>query len=178
MSNQPPTVRYSIVDPVTKTPLPEPSAPDRLQRAVKYLTWGIVSLCLALWAVIGFIFWIPLLLRSMLHFSGALIQSMLQDARPVEAGRVLRGTVDFYRRGFVVAITAVFGDAPSPTEPVRPLNAWRFLLEVMWAAAVWYVILLAVGIIDTSPGELWTAVASYPWLERMDAIGDAIGRLF
>lgn len=178
MSNQPPIVRYSIVDPATKMPLAEPSAPDRLQRAVKYLTWGILSICLAMWAVIGFIFWIPLLLRSMLHFSGELIQSMLQDARPIEAGRVLRATVDFYRRGFVVAITAVFGDAPSPTKPVRSLNAWRFLLEVMWAAAVWYVILLGLRIIDTTPGALWTTVASYPWLERMDAIGDAIGRLF
>lgn len=178
MSNQPPIVRYSVVDPVTETSQAEPSAPDRLQRAVKHLTWGIVSVCLGLWAVIGFIFWIPLLLRSMLHFSGALIQSMLQDARPVEAGRVLRETVDFYRRGFVVAITAVFGDAPSPTKPVRPLNAWRFILEVMWAAAVWYVILLALGTIDTTPGDLWTAVASYPWLERMNAIGDGFGRLF
>ena len=173
MPDQPPLVRYSILDPETRAPL-ETTAPKgpqgTIERAVRILTWAILSVCLALWGVVGFLFWIPLLLRSILQFSLALIQSMLQGARPLEAGRILFETVDFYRRGFLVAIEAVFGRLPNPENSQPPMPAGRFVVEIGWALLVWYAVLLMTGVVETSPGDLWRGVVEYPW-------GDTLGRL-
>lgn len=137
-----------------------------LDRAVRYLTWGILSVCLALWAVVGFVFWIPLLLRSMIQFSFALSQSMLQGTRPDEAGRILRETVGFYRRGFTVAVNAVFG-APPKKKPATTthLTLKQFVFELAWAALVWYGILFFLGAIQTSPVDMWNATTALPWGE-------------
>jgi hypothetical protein len=148
----------------------------RLDQGVRYLTWGILSVCLALWAVIGFIFWVPLLFRSMIHFSLALSQSMLQGTKPVEAGRVLRETVDFYRRGFTVAIAAVFR-RPSVAEKAqkaKPLSARRWMFEITWTVLFWYLVLLGVGVIETSPVDLWNAVTALPWSEWWQATTDTV----
>jgi len=151
-------------------------------RAVRYLTWGILSVCLALWAVIGFIFWVPLLLRSMIHFSLALSQSMLQGSRPDEAGRILRETVGFYRRGFTVAIAAVFGRAPvQKVQKGRSpgLSAKRLVFEVLWAALFWYAALYLMGFIATSPADAWNALIGLPcaewWQSTMAWVSDLFG---
>ncbi|HSM05121.1 MAG TPA: hypothetical protein VK858_10855 [Longimicrobiales bacterium] len=148
----------------------------RVDRGVRYLTWGILSVCLALWAVIGFIFWVPLLLRSMIHFSLALSQSMLQGTRPVEAGRVLRETVDFYRRGFTVAIAAVFR-RPSMTEKqvkTKGLTPRRWLFEITWTALFWYLALLGLGVVETSPVDAWNALVALPWGEWWQSLTDTV----
>ena len=170
MPDQPAIKRYSIIDPETKRPLDERAPEGRIQTAVRILTWAILSVCLALWAVLGFLFWIPLLLRSMLQFSVALIDSMLQGTRPVEAGRVLLETVDFYRRGFLVAIGAVFGDLPEPERSQRPLQGSRIVTEIGWALLVWYAVLLVTGVVETTPADLWRGVAEYPWRETIDGL--------
>ena len=52
---------------------PEPEAePSRFDEWSRRLTWAILSVCLAVWAVFGFILWVPLLLRSMVHFTFSL----------------------------------------------------------------------------------------------------------
>ena len=167
---QPSIRRYSIIDPETASPIEEGPPKGRVHEAVRILTWAILAVCLALWAVVGFLFWVPLLLRSMLEFTLALIQSMLQGARPVQAGRVLRETVDFYRRGFLVAIEAVFGKLPESARSQHPMSGGRVVMEIGWALLVWYAVLLMVGAVETTPADLWRAAAQYPWKETLDGL--------
>jgi hypothetical protein len=138
----------------------------------RYLTWSILSVCLGLWAVIGFIFWVPLLLRSMLQFSFALSQSMLNGKEPVESGRILRDTVSFYRRGFTVAIEAVFREnreedhrPAHAKEREEPLSVRHYLREVGWAIVFWYVIFFVTGAVEASPVDGWIALATMPWAD-------------
>lgn len=158
----------------------EPEEEGRLDRGIRYLTWGILAICLALWAVVGFILWVPLLLRSMLHFSFALSQSMLQGAEPVEAGRVLRETVAFYRRGFTVAIDAVFGESPRKKEREREvgLSPRRLLFEVLWAVVVWYLVLLVLGFVEASPLDGWNALLTLPWADLWGSLVEGVSDLF
>ena len=150
-----------------------------LDKGVRYLTWGILSVCLALWAVVGFVFWVPLLLRSMLQFSLALSQSMLQGTRPDEAGRILRETVGFYRRGFTVAVNAVFGPPPAKKQAVKTrLSAKEVVFEFAWAALVWYGILLAFGFIQTTPVDIWNATMALPWGEWWQGLEDTVSGWF
>ena len=184
MTDEAPTQRYRTMDPSEvaegasfaeqeETPSGRP-----LDRAVRYLTWGILGACLAVWAVIGFLLWVPLMLRSMLRFSVSLAESMLQGAKPAEAGRILRETVEFYRRGFTVAIDAVFGPPPKKQETESRLTLKRILLEILWAAVVWYVILYAVGFAELSPVDVWNAIVAYPWGEAIQSTVDWITGLF
>ncbi|HSG48893.1 MAG TPA: hypothetical protein VLA43_13825 [Longimicrobiales bacterium] len=148
-----------------------------LDRAVRYLTWGILAVCLALWAVVGFIFWIPLVLRSILHFSFALSQSMLQGTEPVEAGRVLRETVGFYRRGFTVAIDAVFGTPKKKQQPAVRLSLRHLLNEMLWATVIWYLFLYLVGFAELSPVGIFNAVVEFPWGEMLGSFLEGVGGL-
>lgn len=186
MSDQPTVARYSLVDAVSEAPessvrsSPTASvAPSERSSAeeggwVHRLTVGILAVCLGLWALIGFFFWVPVLVRSMLRFSVALIQSMLEGTAPFESGRVLRESVDFYRRGFAVAIGAVLGDLPDGQRHGSKVGTRRFLKEIAWALVVWYVLLLAVGVVEFSPLDLWRFVVGYPWFDRAMAVGEAI----
>jgi len=148
-----------------------------LDRAVGYLTWGILAVCLALWAVVGFIFWIPLVLRSILHFSFVLSQSMLQGTEPVEAGRVLRETVAFYRRGFTVAIDAVFGAPKKKQQPAVRLSLRHLLNEMLWATVFWYLVLYLVGFAEISPVDMFNAVVQFPWGELWGSFLESVGAL-
>lgn len=161
MTSQPPAVTYrSAAEPEEERSSPPRTTPSA--RVLTALTWGILFLVLVVWAVVGAIFWIPLLIRAMLRFSINLIEASFEGRRPTSAARVLKDAVSFYRRGFVVAVEVVVGDL---TEEDRGQDTMenRLLLEVLWAILVWYFILLAFGWIQASPLDLWDWFTSIPW---------------
>jgi hypothetical protein len=142
----------------------------RRDRFMRYLTWSILSICLALWAVVGFVFWVPLLLSSMIRFSLSLSRSMLSGAEPTEAGMILRNTVSFYRRGFTVAIDAVFGDPAEKAKKKVTKNSAKtarlsrhLFFEVLWAFVFWYLVLYFAGAVQSSPLDGWVALFEFPW---------------
>ena len=132
-------------------------------------TWSILSVCLAVWAVVGFVFWVPFLLRSMLRFTFALSGSMLTGEQPVEAGRILRETVSFYRRGFTVAIEAVFGadqsqSASAASQKKRARVSPRyFVFEALGAFVFWYLVLLFGEVVEASPVDGWIGLVQLDW---------------
>ena len=152
----------------------EPTASEKwaaqgpTEKVMNGLTWAILIICLAIWAVIGAVFWIPLILRTMVRFSAAMAPAMLADKKPIRAAQMLRGAVSFYRRGFEVAIDVV------AHEPKRGrvekgedggLSLMQFLNEFAWAAMIWYGILLFFGAIDLTPIDMWYWVAGIQWSE-------------
>lgn len=127
-----------------------------MDSAVHLLTWVVLAVCLGLWAVVGFVLWVPLLVRAILSFSLSLSQSMLVGDRPYEAGRILMDSVGFYRRGFSVAVSSIRGRASDEERPTsQGLSAPDLAFEIIWAGVVWYVILSSLGIIPLSPVDLW-----------------------
>lgn len=184
MSNEIPEQRYRVMEPSEIVEgrvfdeTPERPSGRPLDRAIRYLTWGILGICLAVWGVLGFILWVPLMLRSMLKFSVSLAESMLQGSKPTEAGRILRETVEFYRRGFTVAIDAVFGPPPKKREQEVPLTTRRILLEILWASVAWYLILLILGFVEYSPVDAWNAAVAYPWGDAWSSTVDWVSGLF
>lgn len=138
---------------------------SKTEKVLNGITWGILSVVLALWAVVGALFWIPLLIRAMLRFSISLIEASFEGQKPVEAARVLKNAVSFYRRGFVVAVEAVTGKGTDERES-GPTTENRLLMEVLWALLVWYFIALFLGWIQASPVDLWDWLVSIPWGEH------------
>jgi len=188
-----PINRYSLVDPIDGSRLEEaspqakekPADDDLAGQLIRWLTLGILGVCLAIWAVVGAVFWIPLIVRSTLRFSFALIQSMLAGEGPEKAGAILRRSVDFYRRGFIVATEAVLGDASTVgrrrSKSDAKLGSGRIATELVWVVGVWYLILWLVGAVDSSPADLVRGFFELPWgavfgsvVEGVQGVLDAI----
>lgn len=140
---------------------PDAARDGPVDSALHYLTRAVLGVCLVLWAILGFALWVPLLIRAIISFSLSLSQSMLAGSRPDAAGRILYDAVGFYRRGFTVAIDSFLG-GPSTEGPQarHRLSFVDFAFEIVWATLVWYVLLAAVGIVETSPVDLWYAAVA------------------
>jgi len=179
MASDPPTLSY-------RSPREEsdevPTSPyvEATNRFFQGLTWAILAIVLLFWAVFGAIFWIPLLLRAMLRFSISLIEGMFEGRKPTESARILRNAVDFYRRGFIVAVEVVTREevAEEHQEKGEPARENRLLLEVLWAILVWYFLFLWFGWIQSSPVDLWNWFWSVPWGDALLGFGDWVMGLF
>jgi hypothetical protein len=180
MSSDPPTLLYrgggegKESDPTGQEERKEAPRPyvEVARQVLSVLTWIVLFVVLLIWAVVGAVFWIPLILRALIRFSISLIEAMFEGHKPATAARILRDAVSFYRRGFVVAIEAVTGTEISDKDE-GPVTQNRLLMEFLWALLVWYFIALLFGWIQASPLDLLDWFLSVPWA---DHIRDLIDR--
>jgi hypothetical protein len=141
------------------------------------LQWVGLGISLLMWGVIGFLLWIPLLVRATFSFSVSLVHATLTTQTADRAGMVLKDAINFYRRGFMVAIDAVHGTAkanPDDLPMERGVSFGSAINELVWALVSWYSLLLFVGIVETSPLDLWRVIASQPWLGMLNVIADSL----
>jgi hypothetical protein len=156
---------------------PSPVA-EVTNKVFKVLVWVVLGVALLIWAVVGAIFWVPLMIRALLRFSMSLAESMFEGHKPVRAAKTLLDAVNFYRRGFIVAIELVTREQISEDEE-GPVKERRLLTELLWAVFVWYFIFLMFGAIQTSPLDLLDWFLSIPWAEHLRDLwtGLTAGRL-
>jgi hypothetical protein len=141
-----------------------------VNKAFAGVTWAILAIVLVVWAVVGAVFWIPLMLRTVLQFSLSHLKSVFVGKRPEGAARALQSAVSFYRRGFVVAFEVIMREEIDGNAK-HPETGNLLLLELLWAVPVWYLILFGVGVIQASPVDLWNGFGSIQW-------GQLLGSLF
>jgi hypothetical protein len=159
---------------LTTGPGRERKLAESVTRILASVRWAVLVVVLAVWAVVGVVFWIPLVLRALMRFLVSLLEAMFENQRPLEAARVLRNAVDFYRRGFVTAVELVTGeDLEGGRE--GPMLRNRLLLEFLWALAVWYFVFFFFGWIKASPIDLIGWFFSIPWGEHFRDLFALIG---
>jgi hypothetical protein len=152
---------------------PEESHVEELSRT---LIWMGLGISLLMWAVFGFILWIPLMVRATFSFSVSLVHATLTTQTAERAGLVLKDAINFYRRGFLVAIDAIQGNVTADPDEVpreRGLSASFTLNQLAWAVVAWYFMLLFVGIVETSPLDMWRAIAAVPWMGMLEVSADS-----
>lgn len=151
----------------------EPTAAGPGERVQKLLTWTILAICLLVWAVVGALFWIPLLLRRILTYSVSLLFSMLGEREPHRAARKLRSAVRFYPRGFKVTTEMVTREPtrPSSTVSLEEERTRRMGLigDLLWTLLAWYAVLFVTGVVHGTPLDLWQWLVALPWQERVSA---------
>lgn len=157
-----------------------PDVPPGLgAKVMRLLTWLILVLLLLGWAVVGAVFWLPLVLRTMFGFSVALIQATMEGSKPTAAARMLKDAVGFYRRGFVVAVEAVMG--PEDEEDQRRgggVDGRRLVKELAWASLAWYAVFLLAGVDLPTPIELFNGFVGLPWGDWVQGVGGWLDGLF
>lgn len=165
-----PTIRYrGVPEPVIVDEAAAPVTPDTRPAVLVWLSWGVFAVVVAVWAVVGFLVWVPLLIREMLRFSGALVGATLDGEPPAHAAATLQAAVDFYRRGFVMASDAVHGRIAEPTGRSRPRSR-PLARDVTWAVVVWYAVLAVFGVV-WSPLEIVRWAWALPWSSWAVGVG-------
>jgi hypothetical protein len=153
------------------------------EQAMKGLRWAILMICLGVWAVVGALFWIPLLFRRVVTYSAALVPAMLADKKPHHAAKSLREAMNFYRRGFQVTTEVIKGEPdrserPGPAAEDTTLHGMALLNELAWVVVIWYAVLYFIGAIDTSPLDMWRWLAGISWTDSVfRPINDAMKSL-
>ncbi len=106
---------------------------------VRYVVLGTT---IAIWTVLGFLCWVPLLVRMTASFSVAILYCTLTNADSSYLRDPLDGAITFYSRGFSMIITIL-----SPNREDLPIGSRfefqgeRVLLEIAWAVVFWASIL-------------------------------------
>jgi hypothetical protein len=162
----------SAPPPPPQAAAPAPADDGLAARILNGLTLGILAICLGIWAIVGAVFWIPLLIRTMVLFSVALIQATLDGKQPAAAAQTLREAVTFYRRGFIVTRSAVMGEPSSQPPAAAAIDVGRLMRELVWAAVIWWLVLAILGF-AWSPTEIWTWLVSGPIGTTFGRLGDA-----
>jgi hypothetical protein len=141
---------------------------------LRALTWLIVATAMLVWLAIGFVFWIPLLVRAGIGFSVEVVNATLTGRSAVGAGIMLRRAVGFYRSGFVTAIEAiqepqadrVRGErwrSDGPEDGDVAISPRGFLNEVGWTILIWYLIACGLGWTDWTPMRAVSELFSIEW---------------
>lgn len=100
----------------------------------------VLLVALAVWAVVGFIFWIPLLIRATSVFSTSLVHSAITNQKPSNLGAGLEAAAGFYFNGFKSAFSTFSGDSNQTTSN-KEIRLGAMFLEILWAAFSWVLIL-------------------------------------
>lgn len=168
--NYNPTVDYRSDR--TENAHPSDAGNQPRSRITELATRGALAVAVAVWAVVGFLIWVPLLLRRIVTFVAELTYVALTDGDPRPAAERLRSAASFYRRGFVTAVESVLDsddgarDGPVRSEVSHDSSAARPILqELAWSLVVWYPVLLWMGIAELTPSDLWNAATAVPWQE-------------
>lgn len=116
----------------------------------------VQTAALFLWIPFGFVFWLPFLLRRTVAYVFAVLYAGLTGGDTERAERRWEQAVGFYQFGFRRIVHAFGPEDTSPEPPGREGREAedglrRFLMEVVWAAAVWGAILWLVGIWPDAP---------------------------
>lgn len=130
------------------------------------LVYVVLVVTLGVWAVVGFIFWIPMLVRTTTSFSSVLLYATLFGKDPSDFGRPLVFATTFYIAGFKNIMNALLQtDRRSSAGGFSAFQWGRYLLEICWAGVFWYFLLyslFSLGYVQWLPEMLsqWIARVS------------------
>lgn len=127
-----------------------PSTGDRFEYYLTEIVYGaILGVTVALWAVLGFVIWVPLLVRGTTLFAATVLYvSLIRDyERLALARQSVHFAVRFYARGFehFFMFYRLRQEPESPVgllEPLAVLTRRDLLIQGAWVASVWVVAVL------------------------------------
>jgi hypothetical protein len=95
---------------------------------------------LAIWAIIGFLFWVPFLARAIAVFSSSVLYYTMTNRDASHLAPYLETAINFYSRGFKL-IMSTFSNLESPqgtrATDLLPFQAARVMVEFLSAFLFW-----------------------------------------
>ena len=135
--------------------------------ALGYLIIGIrhlvLGISIVIWSIVGFIFWVPMLLFSILHFSALILYATLTVANPSHLASRLEHAVRFYVDGFKIIIEAVCrtDNTLAPTVELH-IDRTQLAKHIFVTLGFWLVVVLVVLL----------SVGTFQWSELYSVLMD------
>lgn len=123
------------------------------KRFIRLVRIAVGIIVLAIWAVIGFVFWIPLLARATAYFSGTVIYSAITEGSADASSRQLEKAIKFYTYGYKMVFDYLLHDKEDmdyKKDRTSTSLDWqdilwrlsRISIESIYAVAFWYITIL------------------------------------
>jgi hypothetical protein len=104
---------------------------------IRIVTYCVVWL---LWAVIGFICWVPLLVRATASVAAGILYCTITESDPTPLKNSFETAVTFYPRGFEMinrVLASNYRGAPIKSSSTVGEKWWRVTLEILWTVIFW-----------------------------------------
>jgi hypothetical protein len=105
----------------------------------------ILLVVLSVWAVVGFIFWIPILFRATTVFSALVVHAAFTKQDPYSMRHTLETACGFYFRGFRSAFDVIFNPDDKSNAPPIKLHLGLVIFETFWTLLFWVVFILFIS---------------------------------
>lgn len=136
----------------------DPSVADRFAHYLIESVYAVIlGITVAAWTVLGFVVWVPLLVRNTLLLTATVFYvSLFRDPARLAHARARVGfATRFYGRGFehFLAFYRQRGEQETPVGLFEPLTAMTrrdVLVECSWVASVWLVTGLSVNAVAST----------------------------
>jgi hypothetical protein len=118
-----------------------------------------LAVSLVIWAIVGFLFWIPMLVYSIVQFSAMIVYATITDADPNSLATRLERAVRFYLEGFRNVIKAIYRrktDGPATTD-VR-VEITKIIVHVIGTVLFWLAVTALI---------LWGTGALSQWFSEL-----------
>ena len=102
----------------------------------------LLAVVLSIWAVIGFLFWVPLIVRATVGFCITATYANLVAPNAGVPNQRLQHAALFYVNGFRSIARGVLQPHASEPSLIPTFRSGRFLAEALWALFFWWVSLL------------------------------------
>jgi hypothetical protein len=121
--------------------------------------WLMFVVVATTWAVVGFLLWIPLLVRVTTVFSAMVVHATITGQKPDALHSYLETASRFYSDGFRIAFEVVHKPANKEPQPLV-IRLSRVFGECMWTVTFW--ILLLTIFYPSLVVSLWMAILAAP----------------
>lgn len=126
----------------------------------------VLVVSLLVWAIIGLIFWIPLLLRTTIMLLAVIFHAAITRQDPFMMMNSLEAAASFYFNGFKNAINTIKNEAPDSAATIK-IKFSVIVIEILWTALMWLVILILFHFIPAVSFLEWTLLTTAEELEPM-----------
>lgn len=111
-----------------------------MELTVAVMTFIIFIVSMVAWALIGLVFWIPILTRATTVFSGMILYATLTGQKADALRDYLRLASGFYANGFRITTEALYPPKGSASPSEIEFHLGRFIVELLWTSAFWFVV--------------------------------------
>lgn len=114
----------------------------------------VLAVSLSIWAVVGFLFWIPMLVHAIVQFSALIVYATITDADPSTLATNLERAVRFYLEGFRKVVRAIYRRTTVGQSNISwNVDTKVMLVHVVGTLIFWVVIVVTVTCaVDSSFG--------------------------
>ncbi len=109
------------------------------------IRYALLTIVLAVWSVVGFVFWIPLIVRATAAFCVTAVYANLARANADVPNEGLQHAALFYVSGYRSIYRAIIEPHSTELERTPAFRGGRFLGETIWTALFWWAVLFVLA---------------------------------